>query len=146
MDVASLLKKRPAGVIGILGTAPLEECVEILVENNYGALLVFNEHDKVIGIISERDIMHGLVKWGTLALNHHVSELMTGKLVSCRLHDKLQDLLPIMIDRSFRHLPVIERGEPLGMISMRDLARERISEMELEANVLRDMAATHQPN
>jgi len=66
--------------------------------------------------------------------------------VSCRLHDKLQDLLPIMIDRSFRHLPVIERGEPLGMISMRDLARERISEMELEANVLRDMAATHQPN
>ena len=143
MDVESLLKKRSRGTIGVSITTTVQECVALLVEENLGALLVYDAHDRPVGIFSERDVIQGLLKWGVLVLNRQASELMTSKLVTCLPEDNLKDLMPIMIDRGFRHMPVIEKGEVFGMISMRDLVRERISEMELEANILRDMAATH---
>jgi len=144
MHVASLLKKRPRDVIGLSSTATVRECIAVLVEENVGALLVYDAHGKTIGIVSERDIIQEILKGGAHALNQGVTEMMTSKLVICTPQDTLKDLMSIMIDRGFRHLPVIEEDKVLGMISMRDLVRERISEMELEANVLRDMAAVHQ--
>jgi CBS domain-containing protein len=147
MDVESLLKKRSRGAIGIPITATIQECVTLLVEENLGALLVYDAHEKAVGIITERDIVHGFEKWGALLGARYVSELMTAKPVTCFSHDSLKDLMPVMIDRGFRHLPVVEEDddEVIGMISMRDLIKERISEMELEANVLRDMAAARSP-
>ncbi|CAK0750187.1 hypothetical protein CCP3SC1_190001 [Gammaproteobacteria bacterium] len=94
---------------------------------------------------SERDIVQGLAKWGGLTLHRYVSELMTHKLVTCEPQENLKDLMSVMIDRGFRHLPVVENGKVLNVISMRDLVRERIAEMELENNVLRDLAVTRQP-
>jgi CBS domain-containing protein len=145
MDVESLLKKRSKGAIGVPNSATVQECVNLLVAENFGALLVFDHHDKVVGILTERDVTHGLVRWGVQLLNRNVAELMTHKVVSCSPSDNLKDLMPVMIDRGFRHLPVLDGDEVLGMISIRDLVKERISEMELEASVLRDMAASRTP-
>ncbi|CAK0764989.1 Inosine-5-monophosphate dehydrogenase [Gammaproteobacteria bacterium] len=145
MNVQSLLNKRSRGAIGISHNATIQECVALLADENLGALIVYDAHEKAVGILTERDITHGLAKWGTLILNRYVTELMTTKLVTCLPQDSLKDLMPVMIDRGFRHLPVIDGGEVLGVISMRDLVRERISEMELETNILRDMAAIHKP-
>lgn len=141
MKVQSLLKKRKKRVIGIVSTATIQECVVLLAEENLGALLVYDTHEKPVGIITERDITHGLAKWGALILNRYVHELMTFKLVTCTSDDNLKDIMNTMIERGFRHLPVVENKKVLGMISMRDLVRERISEMEMETNILRDMAA-----
>ena len=145
MKVQSLLKKRKKGVVGVANTVSIQECVTLLSEENLGALLVYDEHDKAIGIITERDLTHGLLKWGSLLLNRNVTEVMTHKLVTCSPNDNIKDIMGVMIDRGFRHLPVIENKKVLGMISMRDLVRERISEMEMEANVLRDIAGAHKP-
>lgn len=143
MNVESLLKKRPRDAVGISNTATVQECVALLVDENLGALIVYDANDKAIGIITERDIIHGLVKWGSIVLNRYVTELMTPKFVTCRPRDTLKQLMSVMMDRGFRHLPVVQNDEVIGMISIRDLVRERISEMELETNVLRDLAATH---
>jgi CBS domain-containing protein len=145
MYVESLLKNRPRDVIRISNKAVVGEAVALLVEENVGALLVHDAHDKIVGILSERDVIQGVFKWGIQALNQSVTEFMTVKIVTCAPQDTVKDLMAVMVDRGFRHLPIIENDKVFGMISMRDLVRERISEMELEANVLRDMAAVHQP-
>lgn len=144
MKVETLLKKQPRDIIRISNMADIGESVALMVEENVGALLVHDAHDKIVGILSERDIMQGILKWGSQALNQNVTELMTVKIVTCTPQDTVKDLMSVMIDRGFRHLPIIEGNKVYGMISMRDLVRERIFEMELEANVLRDMAAVHQ--
>jgi len=145
MDIASLLKKRKRGAIGISNEATVEECVSLLAGENLGALIVYDAHGKIVGILSERDIVQGLAKWGGLVLNRCVAELMTSKVITCKPKENLKDLMSVMINREFRHLPVVEDGKVINVISMRDLVRERIAEMELENNVLRDLALTRPP-
>ena len=103
-----------------------------------GAILVCGANGKVVGVISERDIIRGIAVNGERALEMHVRELMTGDVIACKPADTIAEVMKMMTMQRFRHMPVIEDGEIKGMISIGDVVKNRIEETEMEARALRD--------
>ncbi len=107
--------------------------------------MIVSEHGSSIdGIISERDVAHGLAEHGSDLLNLKVSDLMTKAVVTCSSGDNIADIAKTMTQRRIRHLPVKDGADLVGVISVGDVVKHRMDEMQLEANVLRDYAiASH---
>ena len=103
-----------------------------------GAVVVAGSDGKVLGILSERDIVRALSARGNAALETPVAEVMTRKVVTCSLQDKLVDLMQRMTEGKFRHFPVVEDGRLVGIISIGDVVKSRLEQMEQESNALRD--------
>ena len=108
------------------------------------ALIISPDGKSVIGILSERDILHALAEHGTALLALKAEDLMTREVVTCSREDTLQSVMVKMTQRRIRHLPVVEQGQLAGIVSIGDAVKSRLEEVELEANVLRDSyLATH---
>jgi CBS domain-containing protein len=116
--------------------------VKLLGEKKIGAVLVLNMAGNIEGILSERDIVRVLSERGASVLDEPVSAVMTRKVVSCRSSDTVAALMEMMTLGKFRHLPVVEDGKVVGLISIGDIVKRRVQEYESEQEALRDYIKT----
>ena len=137
MTVEKLLRTKGSTVVTIRPDASLADATHELAAGNFGALIVSADGREVIGIISERDIVRSLAKEGASALDRKVSDVMTIEVFSCAPSDRVDDMMAVMSNRRFRHMPVIENGVLCGVISMTDVMRKRIDEIQHEADAMR---------
>jgi len=116
--------------------------VDVLTRNRIGAAPVAGENGQLIGIISERDIICGLARFGEEVLALPVNRLMTRELATCSLGDSIVGLMEVMTNRRIRHFPVVADGRLCGIVSIGDLVKNRLDEVEFEANSLRSFIAS----
>jgi CBS domain-containing protein len=142
MIVKAILSAKGSDVISIEPTASLETAVRTLTEHNIGALLVLGPDRRVIGILSERDIVRVLAERGAGVLAQPLSQVMTRKVVMCSQSDTVDVLMERMTTGKFRHLPVVEQDQLIGVVSIGDVVKHRLQEMERESAALRDYIQT----
>jgi CBS domain-containing protein len=142
MIVKAILSAKGSDVISIEPTASLESAVRTLTEHNIGALLVLGPDRRVIGILSERDIVRVLGERGAGVLTQPLSQVMTRKVVTCSQSDTVDVLMERMTTGKFRHLPVVEQDQLIGIVSIGDVVKHRLQEMERESAALRDYIQT----
>jgi CBS domain-containing protein len=140
MLVNQILKlKGSAEVATIPPTAPLHEAVGQLANRRFGALVVSEGEGVVAGILSERDIVRGLGTVGPAALDQPVSELMTSRVETCTPTDSTDSLMSRMTEGRFRHMPVVEHGRMVGLLSIGDVVKARMFEIEEENRAMASM-------
>ena len=122
MKVSTILAKKGNKLITIAPEQPVKEAVALLSQHNIGAIVVLDETDALIGILSERDVVRQLTHRNDL-LNQPVKELMTAKVITCVPQDDLMSVAHVMTERRFRHMPVVEQGKLLGIISIGDVLK-----------------------
>lgn len=138
MTLAEVLRTKGDGeILKIKDSASITDAATMLSEKKIGALLVINENNNIVGIISERDIVSGIGPHAADFQNLSVSALMTTNLVKCSPDDSVLEAMAMMTDRRIRHLPVFEDGNLTGFISVGDLVKSRISEFQIEADAMR---------
>jgi CBS domain-containing protein len=126
---------------------PVESIVNLVQRlrlERIGALVVSEQGNTVDGIISERDVAHGLAEHGADVLNRKVRDLMTGAVITCPPGETLAHVAKLMTHRRIRHIPIVEGKRLVGIVSIGDVVRYRLDELELEQNVLRDYAVARQ--
>jgi CBS domain-containing protein len=121
--------------------AKLAVAVKLLGEKKIGAVLVMNQ-SRLEGILSERDIVRVIGDRGAAALEEPVSQVMTRKVVTCKETDTVAELMEMMTEGKFRHLPVTDNGKVVGLISIGDIVKRRVQEYESEQEALRDYIKT----
>jgi len=141
MTVRSILDTKGHNILSVEPDAKLSAAVKILGERKIGAVLVMSQ-GRVEGILSERDIVRVLAERGAKVLDEPVSSVMTRKVVSCRESDTVGGIMEMMTMGKFRHLPVIEDGRVVGLISIGDVVKWRVQEYESEQEALRDYIKT----
>ena len=140
MKVANILQTKGSSVKTITADATVRELSRQLKSDSIGAVVVVSPGGRLAGIISERDVARGLADHGAALPALPVSELMTNGVVTCAPDDSIANISKIMTQRRIRHLPVLEAGELVGLVSIGDVLKYRLDEVQLEANVLRDYA------
>lgn len=142
MNVASILKVKGKSV----ATAPPEDTVETvaqkLASRKIGAIVIVGDEGHVAGIISERDIIRAVAEQGAAALQQPVSKVMTKNVMTCNQASTIEQMMAIMTQGRFRHVPVVEDGTLLGIISIGDVVKHHIAEVEMEVTAMRDYLAT----
>lgn len=139
MHVSDILKAKGTRVVSIQESEPITRALTLLHDNQIGALVVLDAQAKVVGLISERDIVRGLATEGSQILSGKVARLMTRRLYICSPTDDLRQVMSWMTNHRVRHLPVVQDGQLSGMVSIGDVVRNRLDEVQTEANVLRDI-------
>jgi CBS domain-containing protein len=137
MIISELLRLKSNDVIKINSSACIADAATLLTDNKIGALLIEDDSGNITGILSERDIVGGMGPHGADLHDVPVSDLMTTSLVKCAPSDTVLEAMAMMTDRRIRHLPVFEGDELLGLISVGDLVKCRISEVQAEAEAMR---------
>jgi CBS domain-containing protein len=141
MGIATVLKDKGHGVASVHPDSRVGEAIELLVERRIGAVLVLEE-GRPVGIVSERDIVRCLAVQGSAVMELQVRDVMTAPLITIRPDETICDAMELMTDRRIRHLPVMESGNLVGIVSIGDLVKKRIAEAEQEALALKDYIAT----
>ena len=141
MNVDAILRAKGDTVTLVTPQTPIAEAVAVLRREGIGALVVSRDGVAVDGILSERDIIHGLARMGPQLLDAKVEQLMTRRVFTCTPHDSIADLMAEMTKRRIRHIPVVQDGELAGIISIGDVVKARLDEMEYETSSLRSFIA-----
>jgi CBS domain-containing protein len=140
MLVSQILKSKPEqAVFTIAPGATLSEAVALLSQKRIGAVIVSADGKHAAGILSERDIVRELGKRGPSCLSDAVETVMTAKLVACARGDQTDAVLQQMTDGRFRHMPVVEGGQMVGLISIGDVVKARLEELNAEKDALEGM-------
>jgi len=140
MKVADILRVKGSAVKTVTSDVTALELSERLRAERIGAMIVSNDGRSIDGIISERDLAYGLAAHGGMLPKIAVSELMTKVVIVCSPEDSITDAMKLITQRRIRHLPVKDGDQLVGIISIGDVLKHRLDEMQLEANVLRDYA------
>jgi len=140
--VEHILSQKGRTVTTIEPERTLGDAVRLLDERRIGAVVVGDGDHAVLGIISERDIVRALAKTGAAALEEPVSRYMTGKVVTCTGRSSISELMELMTERKFRHVPIVEDGRLNGIVSIGDVVKHRVAEIETEHKALREYIAT----
>ncbi len=130
-------------VVTVQPDIDVTEAMGILSSKRIGALIVSTDGKTPAGILSERDIVRELGRRGTDCLSEKVSQMMTDKLVTCTPDDSAHDILGKMTEGRFRHMPVMEGDVMVGLISIGDVVKARLSELAMERDALQDMVMGH---
>jgi len=138
MKVGSILKAKGASVATTAPDATIATIVWELKSKGIGALVVSEDGATVLGLISERDIVYGLAEHGAKLPGMRVSQLTTRSVVTCTPEDSITRAMALMTHHRVRHIPVIEDGKLRGIISIGDVVKHRLDELEMEANILRE--------
>ena len=141
MTVQRVLDAKGKVAAHITPDSTIAEAVQLLETKNVDALVVSNDGRKVDGIITEHDIVRGLNKFSSDLLRKPVRELMTSKVITCTPDERLGSITAIMVSKHVRHLPVVVNNELVGIVSVRDLLRLRLEEIQLEADTMRGYIA-----
>ena len=142
MNVREILSVKGIDVVTIEPNTNLAAAAKVLAERRIGALVVTGPAGRIVGILSERDIVHVLAKHGIAALETPVAEAMTRKVTTCSPSDTIGSIMEQMTAGKFRHVPVVEQGRLTGIISIGDVVKHRLKEMEQEQAALRDYIQT----
>jgi CBS domain-containing protein len=142
MIVKSILSAKGSDVATIAPTATLAEATKILADRKIGALLVTGAGGRLTGIVSERDIVRALAEFGGGALQLPLTEVMTRKVVTCAPGDTVSVLMERMTAGKFRHLPVMDDADLVGIISIGDVVKYRLTELQFEQDAMRDYIQT----
>jgi CBS domain-containing protein len=142
MTVKAILSTKGSDVTTIEPTATLDQAVGILHQHRIGALVVLGPERRVIGIVSERDVVRALAERGAAALGQPLSQVMTRKVSTCTEADTVSAIMEQMTTGKFRHIPVVEQDRLIGIVSIGDVVKHRLSEMERESEALRDYIQT----
>jgi len=142
MNVASILKHKGRDCATVAQDQPVKEAVRLLAEKKIGALVVVDGAGDIAGIVSERDIVANLADGSAELLAAPVSRVMTRDVFTCAPTDTTDQLMAQMTDSRIRHLPVKENGKLAGIISIGDVVKWRIAEVESRAEALREYIAT----
>jgi CBS domain-containing protein len=142
MTVKAILSRKGSDIITIEPTATLADAVKLLAERRIGAVVVTGAERRVVGILSERDIVRTLAEQGERTLAAPVSESMTRKVVTCGEAETISEVMERMSAGKFRHIPVIEQGKLVGIVSIGDVVKWRLEEMARESDALRDYIRT----
>ncbi len=141
MKVRAMLALKGDNVLTVRTDATIKTAVGTLKSEKIGALIVSDDGSKVQGILSERDVVRGLVTHGASLLDMRVADFMTSNVKTCGMDDNIQDIMSQMTRSRIRHLPAVDNGALRGMISIGDVVKIRLEELETEANALRDYVA-----
>lgn len=142
MSVAMILKDKGGGLVSARPGDTVAAVCRLLAGHGIGAVLVLNPDGGIAGILSERDVVRGLAQHGIALLERTADLLMTRNVMVCSPADTVEDVMHVMTKRRIRHLPVVEEGRLVGMISIGDVVKRRIAATELEAEALRQYIAT----
>ncbi len=136
MTIAAILSGKGGELVSIPGDRTVAEAVTLLAGKRIGALLVM-EGEAVAGIFSERDVIYGLEREGATMLDRQVAQVMTAPAITVKPSESVLGALALMTRRRIRHLPVVDRGRCVGLVSIGDLVKYRIDRIESEAEAMR---------
>ena len=139
MNVQKILDAKGSDVITVRPDMPMSAFAQIVVRQKVGAAPVTDDNGSLVGVISERDIVHGFDAHGVSLTKKSVGELMTNHVVSCAPENSLSDVAELMNKHGIRHIAVLDGGALVGFISIRDIAFNRLTELELNNEALRLM-------
>lgn len=142
MSVAMILEDKGRDVVTCAPAVALRDVASILSERGIGAIVVTDEERRIAGVISERDIVGAVGKLGARALDLPAEKVMTREVTTCHEEDSIEVLAAKMTAGRFRHLPVVEDGKLVGIISIGDVVKRRIERVEMEAAAMREYIAT----
>ena len=142
MNVASIVTGKGAKIITAAADDSIASVASLLNEHGIGAVLVTDGANEVKGVISERDIVRELAKSGSGCLDMKASALMTTNVITCAPSDTIDQVMSLMTTKRIRHLPVMDGGTLSGFISIGDVVKNRMDEVEREAAAMRDYIAT----
>ena len=138
MNVATILKQKGGGVFTTTSDKSLLGIANLLAEHGIGCIVIVEDDDKITGIVSERDLLRAIIQAGPKALEEPVSDFMTKTVITARKSDTVDQLMTEMTTRRFRHMPVVERDRLIGLVSIGDLVKIQITEIEMEAVATRE--------
>lgn len=142
MEIAQLIAGRsPSEIVSVDAGQPVREAVAILAGKRIGALPVMDK-GRIVGIFSERDVVYRMAEEGTACLDKLVAQVMTAPPITVETRTKVIEALSLMTRRRIRHLPVMDDGAFVGFVSIGDLVKSRIDEVEHEAQAMREYIAT----
>ena len=142
MNVKTIIGNKGRDVITARESDKISDVASSLSANKIGALVISNDGVHINGIVSERDIVHGLVEHGASLLDREISDVMTRDVFTCSPYDSVDELMAKMSGRRIRHLPCVEGDRLCGMISIGDVVKYRLVEIEAEAEAMRAYIAT----
>lgn len=142
MQVESILQSKGMTVYTVLAHAPISEAVRVLNEHRIGAVVVLADNGSVAGILSERDIVRHLSDDPANLLERSVREVMTSTVITCNRRTTISQLMEQMTEHRIRHIPIVEDGELIGIVSIGDVVKRKIEETEQEALALREYIAS----
>lgn len=141
MHVAQILRAKGHDVVTVGETATVAEAARILREKFIGAVVVTRTNGMQSGLLSERDIVHGLTVHGAALLGMTAAEVMSRDMPTCTIDSRVEELMQQMTERRVRHLPVIDQGALAGIVSIGDVVKWRLDELQAEAQGLLDYVA-----
>ncbi|MCF6302438.1 MAG: CBS domain-containing protein [Devosiaceae bacterium] len=141
MTVSAILKNKDGTTITLPSSATLAQACKTLAQYRIGTILIVDE-DKLSGIISERDIVRIMAASGGEALNDTVASCMTKNIITCTSADTVSLVMERMTNGRFRHIPIVENDQLIGIVSIGDVVKFRIAEVEREAQEIRDYIST----
>ncbi len=142
MTVKAILDRKGTHVATIEPTVDLASAVKLLAERCIGALVVVGPDQRIAGIVSERDVVGVLAERGAGALEQPVGKVMTRNVVTCNRAETVSNIMERMTAGKFRHVPVVEEDELIGIVSIGDVVKHRVQEIEFESETLRDYIRT----
>jgi CBS domain-containing protein len=142
MTVSIILAGKGRDVVTIEPNATLSDAAKLLAERRIGAVVILGADRRIVGILSERDIVRALAQSGRDALDRPVSEAMTRKVSTCHERETISAIMERMTVGKFRHIPVVDQGRLVGIISIGDVVKHRLSEVERDSAAMRDYILT----
>jgi len=142
MSVSSIVSGKGAGVVTTTPDRTLHQAAQLMAQQGIGAVIVMGSTGDIVGIVSERDIMRAIAESGAAALEHRVSSHMTKNVVTTNMAASAVSVMQRMTAGRFRHMPIVENGRLSGIVSIGDLIKHRLSQLEEEQQALKEYIAT----
>ena len=142
MTISIILASKGREVVTIEPSASLASAVGLLVEKRIGAVLILGADRRVVGILSERDVVRALAERGAGALEEPVSQTMTRKVSTCNENESVFNIMERMTEGRSRHVPVVDQGQLVGIVSIGDVVKHRLHEMERDSATMHDYILT----
>lgn len=142
MLVSEILRKKSGSAITMKPHDSVETAIRTFKEKKIGAILVCGPTGDLVGIITERDVLHAMATHGATTLNQKVEEIMS-QAHTCKMDDDVRSVMRQMTFKRVRHVPVVEGGVLKGMVSIGDIVKNQLDEAQLEIGIMRDFARTH---
>lgn len=137
MHVRAIVEAKGGAVVTTRPEATIGDIARLLAERRIGAVIVLDDAGTIAGVISERDIVTGLAAHGARVVDMKVAELMTRDVILCLPDATIEEVMAMMTNRRIRHLPVVEQGKLMGIVSIGDAVKSRLDEAALEVESLR---------
>jgi CBS domain-containing protein len=141
MNVATILKRKGSGVFTATKDNSLLDIAKLLAQHGIGCIVIVEDDDKIVGIMSERDLMRAMGQAGPKVLNEPVSNFMTKTMITAGKADTSDQLMAKMTTHRFRYMPVVEMGRLIGLVSIGDLVKIHVADAEFESGAMRQYIA-----